>query len=260
MKSSLPLSVSIIAKNEAANLTRCLKSLQGIANEIVVVHNDCTDSTVEIAKSFGATCFECEWHGHVEQKNIALEKCNNIWILCLDADEALSDRLRTSVIQFLEKTKHQTICDGAKFNRCSFFMGKWIKHGDWYPDTKLRLIKKGKASWGGINPHDKLTLLHNGESCLLEGELEHYSFSGIRDLFQKSLNYSDVFVNQSRANSHSISSLSVAVIRSVWRFIRCYFLRFGFLDGAVGFIIAFSVAHETLLKHVRCRDFQNGKH
>lgn len=254
MNEPLPLSISIIAKNEAKSLSRCLESVSDLAVEIVVVHNDCTDSTLEVAKSFGAKCFEYDWHGHVEQKNLALSKCTSEWILCLDADEALSDKLKASIVRFIQSNKLYCKYDAAKFNRCSFFMGKWIKHGDWYPDTKLRLIKKGKASWAGINPHDKLSLTDKGRSFKLKGDLEHYSFSGIRDLSQKSLNYSDIFVSQKKYKTHILNSTRVAVLRAIWRFFRCYFLRFGFLDGSVGFIIAFSIAQETLLKHVRCTD------
>jgi glycosyltransferase involved in cell wall biosynthesis len=256
VNSQLPLSVSIIAKNEANNLRRCLSSLHGIASEIVVVHNDCTDTTVEVAKSFGAKCFDHDWRGHVEQKNIALSKCSNQWILCLDADEALSDRLRDSIVGFLENTELSDVNNAVKFNRCSFFLGKWIKHGDWYPDTKVRLVKKNKATWGGINPHDKLSLKNNEHIFKLDGDLEHYSFVGIRDLTQKSIRYSDLFVNY---NADKTFSPGVAVLRALWRFFRCYLLRLGFLDGSVGFIIAFSIAQETLLKHGRCRDNQDSK-
>ena len=252
----MPLSVSIIAKNEANNLRRCLSSLGGIASEIIVVHNDCIDATVEVARSFGAKCFEHNWQGHVNQKNIALSKCSNQWILCLDADEALSDRLRNSIVRFFGSPELCGKNHAVKFNRCSFFLGKWIKHGDWYPDIKVRLVKKGKATWGGINPHDKLIAKDKRRVFKLDGDLEHYSFSGIRDLTQKSIRYSDIFVNH---NAGKIFSPRVAVLRALWRFFRCYLLRLGFLDGSVGFIIAFSIAQETLLKHGRCRDSKDSK-
>ena len=256
MNSQLPLSVSIIAKNEANNLRRCLSSLGGIASEIIVVHNDCTDTTVDVAKSFGAKCFEHDWRGHVEQKNIALSKCFNQWILCLDADEALSDKLRDSIVRFLGSPELCRKYHAVKFNRCSFFLGKWIKHGDWYPDTKVRLIKKNQATWDGVDPHDKLLPKDKRSVFQLVGDLEHYSFVGIKDLTQKSICYSDIFVNH---NAGKIFSPRVAVLRALWRFFRCYLLRLGFLDGSVGFIIAFSIAQETLLKHGRCRDSQDSK-
>ena len=256
MNSELPLSVSIIAKNEANNLRRCLSSLGGIASEIIVVHNDCIDATVEVAKSFGAKCFEHDWRGHVMQKNIALSKCSNQWILCLDADEALSDKLRDSIVRFLGSPELCRKYHAVKFNRCSFFLGKWIKHGDWYPDTKVRLIKKNQATWNGVDPHDKLLPKDKRSVFKLDGDLEHYSFVGIKDLTQKSICYSDIFVNH---NAGKTFSPGVAVLRALWRFFRCYLLRLGFLDGSVGFIIAFSIAQETLLKHGRCRDSQVSK-
>lgn len=256
MNSQLPLSVSIIAKNEANNLRRCLSSLGGIASEIIVVHNDCTDTTVEVAKSFGAKCFEHDWRGHVEQKNIALSKCSNQWILCLDADEALSDKLRDSIGRFIGSAELCGKYHAVKFSRRSFFLGKWINHGDWYPDMKVRLVKKSKATWGGINPHDKLIAKDKRRVFKLDGDLEHYSFAGIRDLTQKSIRYSDIFVKH---KADKTFSPGVAVFRALWRFFRCYLFRLGFLDGSVGFIIAFSVAQETLLKHGRCSDIQDSK-
>jgi glycosyltransferase involved in cell wall biosynthesis len=248
MSSTLPLSISVIAKNEERNLHRCLKSLGEIAREIVLVYNDCTDDTVEVAESFGARCIEHPWTGFVEQKNFALSQCSQEWILCLDADEALSDKLRESIINFLSLAGEDMSCSGASFNRCSYFLGKWIKHGDWYPDKKVRLLRHGKGVWVGNNPHDKLKL--DSRSAFLKGDLQHFSYECLRDIPEKALHYSDVFL-QTHATSSAKASCLAAFARPLWRFFRAYLLRFGFLDGYAGFVIAFSTAYETMLKHGR---------
>lgn len=249
MNLPLPLSVAIIAKNEERNIKRCLASLGGIANEIILVYNDCTDKTVEIAKSFGAECFENEWCGHIEQKNYALHKCTQDWVLFLDADEAISQQLLESIVEFISKNKEGI--KGASFNRCTYFLGKWIRHGDWYPDKKLRVTRRGFSHWEGINPHDKLVLSEKGRIFHLKGDLQHFSFDSLRDFSEKTLHYSDIFIQNMKNTEGKAPRLINAVFRSCWRFIRCYFFRFGFMDGSVGFIIAFSIAQETLIRHSR---------
>lgn len=257
-KNPLPISVAIIARNEEENLKRLLPSITGFAEEIILVHNDCTDDTVSIAKSHGAKCFENKWVGHVEQKNFALTKCRSDWILSLDADEAISEKLRSSIYGFFKNENAQKSVGGLYFNRCSFFLGKWIRHGDWYPDRKLRLIRNGKAKWVGKNPHDKLQLNDSLKSHFLIGDLEHYSFRDVRSLSEKSLVYSDIFIKNFDQNRR-VQLLLFAVLRAVWRFFRCYILRLGFMDGSVGFVIAFSVAYETLIKHSRSWELQDKK-
>ena len=248
MSTKLPLSISVVAKNEERNLQRCLKSIGEIAREIVLIHNDCTDGTVQVAESFEARCIEHSWEGFVEQKNFALSQCSQEWILCLDADESLSDELRESIINFLSLPNKDISCSGASFNRCSYFLGKWIKHGDWYPDKKVRLLRKGKAIWAGENPHGILKL--DGRSTSLRGDLQHFSYECLRQIPEKALHYSDVFLQTHGTNSAKASCLA-AFARPLWRFLRAYILRLGFLDGYAGFFIAFSTAYETMLKHGR---------
>ena len=146
-----PISAVIITYNEELNLERCLLSLQGIADEIIVVDSFSTDKTVEIAKNFGAHVFQQVFLGYVEQKNFALSKTNYLHVLSLDADEEISEKLRESILEVKENWTH----DGYYFNRLTNYGGKWIKHTSWYPSKKLRLWDKRKGEWGGMNPHDK---------------------------------------------------------------------------------------------------------
>jgi glycosyltransferase involved in cell wall biosynthesis len=247
MEKPLPISVSIIASNEEDNLPRCLESLRGIASEIILVHNGCTDRTVEIAKQYNATCFEESWHGHRDQKNIALSKVNQPWTLCLDADESISPDLLNSISTFLLSNPPKEV-NGAKFNRLSKFMGKWIRHGDWYPDTKLRLVRTGFATWRGSREHDKLHV--NGTVQHLKGELLHYSYPTLTTFVEKTIYFSDIYL-QRQLDAGNKWKIGNAILRPLWRFIRAYFIRLGFLDGFPGFFIASATAYNALVRHSR---------
>jgi glycosyltransferase involved in cell wall biosynthesis len=239
------LSVSIIASNEEQNLARCLESIRGIDTQVALVHNDCHDKTVEIAQRFDAKCYEVKWHGHRDQKNIALEKTTNEWILCLDADEALSLELKESIVSFLSSKK---ICefDGGRFNRKSYCLGKWIRHGDWYPDKKIRLVRRGKGKWTGSQEHDKLTV--NGKVKHLKGDLLHFSYPTLNSFLEKTIYFSDIFAQRSLKKKRSLYTCNI-VLRSMWRFFRAYILRFGFLDGFPGLFIAVANAYSTFFRH-----------
>ena len=178
-----------------------------------------------------------------------MSKCSNQWILCLDADESLSVNLRKSLIQFFNDEELKKIMTGM-FHRCSCFLGRWVRHGDWYPDRKLRLIKNHKAIWDGFNLHEKLLLTGNGKIYQMSGDLEHYSYPDIKSLTEKSLKYSDIFI-ENNLHKRKRTSLLLAVLRSLWRFFRCYFLKLGILDGRIGLIVALSIAMDTYIRHLR---------
>jgi len=237
----------MIASNEEKNIGRCLESVQSIAHEIILVHNDCTDKTVEIAESYGAKCFEEKWHGHRDQKKIALGKAIEPWVLFIDADERISSTLLASMKK-LFRSKNSIEADGYKFNRKSFFLGRWIKHGDWYPDRKLRLVKRKKASIIGSSEHDRIYV--NGVAHMLDGDLLHYSYPSMNSFIQKIIYFSDAYIER-KTDNHSKWRLSHIIFRPIWRFIRSYFIRLGFLDGFPGFFIAISSSYSTFFKHSR---------
>ena len=246
------LTVAIIASNEECNLERCLTSLNGIASEIILIHNDCIDRTVHIAKKYGTICIEKKWHGHRDQKNIALNHSTMDWVLCLDADESLSAKLRIEITKFL--LKPTLGITAVKFNRKSRFMGRWINHGDWYPDTKIRLVKSGCAKWAGSSEHDKIEVLKGGISKV-KGDLLHYSYPKITTFVEKTIYFSDIYLKFQLDSGNKWNMIN-PLIRPPWRFIRCYVLRLGFLDGFPGLFIALSIAYMTLVKH--CRLYENG--
>jgi glycosyltransferase involved in cell wall biosynthesis len=243
----LPLSLSIISKNEEANLRRCLASTRGMASEIVVVDSGSTDGTQAVAAEFGASFVSHDWLGHRDQKNVALGLCTQPWVLALDCDEELSPALRASIERFFTDGS----CDrqtGAWMPRCTHFLGRWIRHGDWYPDKKLRLFRREAAKWGGSPEHDKIEL--QGSTITLRGDLLHYSFKDISHYLTKHVYYSDVFLERERASNLAFS-LMHCLTRPLWRFLRSYVLRAGFLDGFPGLWIAVSTGFFAFVRHSR---------
>ncbi|MDR0595167.1 MAG: glycosyltransferase family 2 protein [Puniceicoccales bacterium] len=238
---ALPLSVAIIASNEEKSIGRCLRSVNDLASEIIVVVNDCKDKTVEIVKAFNGKVYEETWYGFSHQKNLAIGYTSQPWILCLDADEEVDGELHDSIVSFIKANNH-SYC-GAYFARRTFFIDRWIKHGDWNPDYNLRLFRKKHGSWSNDRVHEKLNV--SGPIRKLEGHLLHYSFENIEDFMKKNMKYAELF------ESKEEKSLFIILLRSCWKFIRGYFFKLGFLDGLPGFYIAHAQAFFTMYKHMR---------
>ena len=237
------ISVVVIARNAEKLLAKCLESVRDFASEIIVVINDCTDSTPEIARSYGATVVNHKWAGFCAQKNFAMSLATCKWVVSLDADEVVSDKLKRSVLKFVKNTENFS---GAKFNRRTFFMGKWIYHGDWYPDCSLRLVKNGCGKWSGGFVHEKLIV--DGNIKKLNGDLLHYSFESLNNHILKNIQYADLAISADKSSGKHCSVFS-AVMHSEWKFFRGYFLKCGFLDGLPGYYIAKSQAFLTLYKY-----------
>ena len=250
----LPVSVCIIAGNEAHRITPTLKSVADWADEIVIVLNhDVNDGTDKIAESFGAKVFRETWKGHIAQKNSAAQKAAQGWLLGLDADEVVSPELRTEIQQLFAMPEKDPHFAAFRFPRCTFYCGRWIRHGDWYPDHQLRLWRRGAANWGGVDPHDKLMV--NGAVGRLQGDLLHYSMESLEHQVWKTVKYATEFTKNSLAQKRTVTFLDLSV-RPVWRFWRAYFFRLGFLDGWQGFAIAWMTAFYTFLRYAMAREAQ----
>lgn len=246
MTDRLPISVSMTAKNEAHNLPRSLGSVAGWVEEIVVVINDCDDNTAEVAAGFGAKVIEHPWQGYRDQKKFALAQTTSEWVLALDADEEVSEKLRADISNFFQG-EHRRF-NGAIFPRKVWFLGRWITHGDWYPDLSLRLFRRGKGQWSGSPEHDKVELA--GETKRLAGDLHHYSHPNLNSYTAKIGVFSDYFLErQLAAGKHW--SWTDCLLRPWWRFFRAYCLRRGFLDGFPGYYIAKATAFSTLVRYSR---------
>jgi glycosyltransferase involved in cell wall biosynthesis len=250
----LPLSVCMIAGNEAHRIRRALESATGWTAEIIIVLNDdVTDGTDKIAAGFGAKVFREPWKGHIAQKNSAAQKANSDWILGLDADEAVSPELRDEIQKLFSDPKKLQPFGAFSFPRCTFYCGRWIRHGDWYPDRKIRLWRRGAAEWGGVDPHDKL--LVKGRIGKLKSDLHHFTNESINAHLQKIIPFSDEFVRQHLTAGQKAGTFNLA-IRPLWRFLRAYFVRLGFLDGWQGYYIAWHNAFATAVRYAKIRETQ----
>ncbi|MSQ79691.1 MAG: glycosyltransferase family 2 protein [Flavobacteriaceae bacterium] len=242
------LSVVIITLNEERNIARCLESLKGVADEVVVLDSFSDDRTEEICRQHGVTFFQHSFDGHVEQKNRVLTFANHPLILSLDADEALSAELRDGILQLKEKPTLQ----GYRMNRLNNYCGQWIRHSGWYPDTKLRMWQRDAGHWAGENPHDRFELKVDSSIGFLKGNLLHYSYSTVAEHFAQAEKFSTIAAITLFEKGITASPL-MPVLKAVAKFLRNYILRLGFIDGKNGLTICRITAWETLMKYQKLR-------
>jgi glycosyltransferase involved in cell wall biosynthesis len=236
------LSVVIITHNEEANIGRTLTSVQPLVadgkGEIIVVDSGSTDRTGEIAKSFGARVFLEEWKGYAAQKNSAIDKAVGDWILCLDADEELGPELAGEVLAIEEAQGRGATPSPVGFwiPRKNFFLGRWIKHGGFWPDPKLRLFRKDAARFEKRLVHEDAKLI-KGISGQLKHALLHHSYPTVADYIDHMNHYSSLGAEMSIAKGRRGFSLFNIVLRPLATFIYNYFFRLGFLDGREGLLL-----------------------
>jgi len=246
----LPLSVFWVTCNEEANLPRSLASAAALLPaEIVVVDSGSTDRTREVAERFGATWIEQPWLGMRDQKNFALGQCREPWVLNLDADEEISPGLAEEIRAFFASGPPASV-GALGFPRCSWFLGRWIRHGDWYPDRKVRLFRRGTGSFIGDAGHDRVELDPGAETRWAVSDLFHYSYRDTTHFLRKLADFSDLHLRAERERGGRWS-LAGNLSRPAWRFFRGYVLRGGFLDGFPGLWIAAATAFATFVRHSR---------
>ena len=251
----LPVSVIIVAKNEEANLPRCIDSVRGWVADITVALNNTTDRSEAIASGLGARVINLPWRGFRDTKNDAIALAAHPWILCLDADEEVSAELKASVTSFLSSRASEGFA-GARFPRKVWFIDRWITHGDWYPDLSLRLLRAGRARWGGdAFVHEKVDC--DGPVATLRGDLLHHSFPTLSSHVAKINPFADLFLTQQRAKDRKFS-LGSALVRPLWRFVRAYIVKRGFLDGYPGFYIAIGTAFGAFVRYSRLYEDECG--
>lgn len=246
------LSVVIITHNEERNIARCLRSVQGIADDIVVLDSFSTDNTEEICKTFGVRFFQHRFDGHIEQKNRAITYALFPHVLSLDADEAPDETLRRSILQIKDNWTH----DGYSMNRLTNYCGKWIWHCGWYPDRKLRLWDSRKGKWGGVNPHDKFELAGGDTNTRhIKGNILHYSYYTLDDHYRQVHYFTDILA-KAQYEKGKKAGLVVLYLSPVIKFLRDYILKLGILDGKAGFTISRISAYATYLKYKKIRQFR----
>jgi glycosyltransferase involved in cell wall biosynthesis len=250
----MKLSAAIITYNEERNIERCLQSLQGIADDIVVVDSFSKDRTEEICKNYGVRFIPHVFEGHIQQKNYAIAQADGDWILSLDADEALSEDLKKAILEI----KAQPAFNGYKMNRLTNYCGHWVKHCGWYPDTKVRLIKKGHAQWTGVNPHDRLDMLNDEKTDYLQGDILHYSYYTREDHLKQIEYFGDIAAKELHAAGKSIST-GMIYLKVIAQFVKSYFIRAGILDGSTGFTISRLSAYATFRKYSKLKELNSKK-
>lgn len=257
MENYTKISAAIITFNEERNIERCILSLQGVADEIVVVDSFSKDKTIEIAEKLGAKVIQHPFEGHIQQKNYAISCCTYDWVLSLDADEALSEELRISILE-VKKELPGSFAKAYSFNRRNNYCGQWIKHSGWYPDKKTRLFHKNYALWGGINPHDKIIVQEKEHTLHLKGDLLHYTYYTVEQHLVQIEKFSTIGAKAYYERGKK-SNYVTAFVHAAHLFIRNYIIKFGFLDGKAGLRISFLSAKSTYLKYAKLYKLQKGE-
>jgi len=224
----MPLSVAIITRNAASQLESCLASVT-FAEEVVVVDSGSTDGTIELATRRGARVIAKEWLGFGPQKQFAVESASNDWVLCLDADESLSEELRTSIIAELKAPRGLVYA----MPRCNRFLGRWLRHGEGYPDWSVRLFHRKHAQWGNEPVHEKVATAL--PVLRLRGDLLHDSAETLEKYLDKQNRYTSLQAESLRSAGRRANVLQLVLSPSI-RFIKFYLLRLGFLDGVPGLV------------------------
>lgn len=238
----LPLSVTIITLNEESNIRDALASVS-FAEEVILVDSGSTDRTLSIAKEMGAKVFSHPWQGYGHQKNFAQAQAQNSWVLNIDADERVSPELAERL---------ESLCISGSsiaayaIARKSFYLGRWILHGGWYPNYTLRLYQRNLCRWTEPEVHETLTF--EGASQNIDEPLLHYPFHNLQDQVKANLRYSHLGYRELKKKRGS-ASLFKLCLKPLWKFIECYWIKLGFLDGMAGFIIAINAAHSVFLKY-----------
>jgi len=239
------LSVAVIAKNEADRIGRLLESTR-CADEIVVIDSGSTDGTPEVCTRAGARVIQHEWLGYAAQKQLALEAAEGEWILNLDADEALSEEAAAEIGQAVKSATHDVA--GFSMPRMSFYLNRWIRHGGWYPDRKVRLVRKRCGKWIGDGIHEKLEV--SGRVVHLMHPLLHYVYRDISDQVRTINSFSTAAVDHRSRPSSGLHVL-LGLAHAVGKFLECAVWKLGVLDGLPGLIIAVNSSFYVFLKHAK---------
>jgi glycosyltransferase involved in cell wall biosynthesis len=242
---STKISAVIITFNEEKNIRRCLESLQGVADEIVVVDSISADKTRQISSEFGVNFFEHAFEGHIQQKNYAIQLAANQYVLSLDADEALSPELKNSILEL----KNKKLLDAYSMNRLTNYCGSWINHCGWYPDKKIRLWNKDLGAWGGENPHDTVIMKRQSTIGHLKGDLLHYSFYSISEHIRQLDKFTNISSLAAFKRNKKVIPILHIVVYPFFTFLKMYFIKLGFLDGLAGFLVCISGAYYKFSKY-----------
>lgn len=241
------LSAVIITFNEEKNIDRCIKSLFGIADEIVVVDSFSTDNTKKICEALKVTFLQKAWEGYSAAKNFGNHQAQGSFILSIDADEALSEELRKNILQVKPE-----LAGIYSFNRLTNYCGRWIKNCGWYPDKKIRIFPKNDTYWNNSEIHEGLIFNGNFKETFLAGDLLHYSFGSVEEHISKINHYTNIEAQQALKTEKELNYFSW-IFGPFFKFFKIYFIHKGFLDGFHGFLIASFSSYSKFIKYAKIK-------
>jgi len=246
------LTVTVITYNESEHIAAALDSVAW-ADEIIVVDSGSTDGTAEIARAKATRVIEREWPGYSAQKNFAADQASHDWVLSMDADERVTPQLAAEIRAVMARGPEAR---GYRIRRVSYYLERWIRSTDWFPDYQLRLYDRRAGRWNGLRIHESFRL-RDGAPARLEGELEHYAYRDISHHLAKINAYTTLIAEQWHEEGRRTNLLAMAV--HPWlAFLRNYILRAGFKDGTVGFVISLLNSYYVFLKLAKLWERQRG--
>lgn len=240
------ISACITCCDEESNIRRCLESVRW-ADEIIVVDSYSKDATLAICRDYTDRIYQHKWLGYIGQKNLIKEMAQGPWILFVDADEEVSAELRDEIVREFDANENRKV-NGYEFPRMVFYMGQWIRHGEWYPDLKMRLFRKDLGICAGSEPHDRTTVPEPVKR--LKGHLYHYTYESMTDQIETLNDFARISAKTMFATGKKFA-WSDLIFRPGIRFFKAYFLKRGLMDGMIGFIIAVSSAFGVFLKYAK---------
>jgi len=242
-ETAIRISGVIITFNEAHNIEACIKSLEGVADEVLVVDSYSTDETPDICKKLGAKFLQHPFEGHIQQKNYAMEQASYDIVLSLDADERLSKEMQESVLQ----AKNHWTADGYEFNRFNNYCGAWLRHA-WYPDRKLRLWDRRKGKWGGTNPHDRVEMT-DAQVVKAKGDILHFAYANEQEHLNQIEKFARIAAQAKYDQGKKALYLWHLILNPFYRFISTYFFKLGILDGYYGYVYSKNASYLNFLKY-----------
>ena len=239
----IPVSVAVITKNEEKNIADAMESLKDFG-DIVVIDAFSKDRTVEVCRRFTDRVYQHEWRGYAAQKQLAIDRTSNDWVLILDADERVTPELKAEIIDNITGNEF----DGFYIPRKNFFLGKWMKHSGWWPDHTLRLFRKEVSCMQPRKVHEKVVV--NGKVGYLQHPLEHFSYKSLSEFIKKMDSYSSLAADEMAKGKHSFLAFRM-IFSPAFVFCKMYILRQGFMDGIHGLVLAILYSCYTFMKYAK---------
>jgi glycosyltransferase involved in cell wall biosynthesis len=240
----IPVSVAIVTKDEEKNIRDALQSIRNVA-EIVIVDAFSVDRTLDICREYTEKIYQAEWKGYAKQKQMAIEHAKGPWVFILDSDERFTESLREEITHMV---KNDGVYSGFYVPRKNFFLGKWIRHGGWWPDYTLRFFLKDKAFMENRKVHENVIV--KGKVGHLKNPLEHYTYRNISDYIKKMENYSTLSAEELKEKGVRPGIIKM-VLHPLFTFLKMFFLRRGFMDGVHGLILAILYGYYTFIKYLK---------